>query len=685
MPGPFYFMKRLATFTCLLAILVTAGALRWTGLDWDDYHHYHPDERYISWVATTVEWPAAWSGALRPYSSTFNPFYWPAEKLTEGIQVPQDEPRDFAYGHLPLYLGVAATRLAERVAPWAIDQLPANWLLTRDIFNAAEQNEYRHLTAVARALTGLFDIGTVLLVFLLGRRLFETAVGLIAAAFLALNVMHIQLSHFFISDPYQSFFVVATITCLIMAVGPDKERAPRAGGWLWLAAVMTGLAVGSKFSAIYLLLPLALTVWAVWPQRWSTGLAGLIITAVLTFFLTNPFAILDQSCEVLTTEVQIGPLTVPPFDLNSCYLDNISTQSSMVRGDADIPFTRQYRDTLPYLYHIEMQLKWGMGPLLGVVAFAGLLWSVVWLAGPLLRWSRRLWTSTMDQLAERSAELQRLILRYPLLIVLAWCVPFWLTTGAFTVKFMRYLLPLTPFLMVLAAAWLWRWPRPFWRALAIGVVLGGTAVYALAFVNLYRQPHPWIVASGWIYTNVPEDSLILSEQWDDTLPTSLTVNGCYRRRAEFNNAELTWLTRADNRDDLAKLEQNLAELARADYLVLTSNRVYGVVPAQPDRFPISSQYYPLLFSGALGFEPVFVYERTPQLFGLDVRSETFAAGGLTPPPLVAEYINRPGAISLGRADESFTVYDHPLTIIFQKKRVLSAAEMRDLFELPVEE
>jgi hypothetical protein len=43
--------------------------------------------------------------------------------------------------------------------------------------------------------------------------------------------------------------------------------------------------------------------------------------------------------------------------------------------------------------------------------------------------------------------------------------------------------------------------------------------------------------------------------------------------------------------------------------------------------------------------------------------------------------NLPG-VNWGRADESFTVYDQPLTIIFQNRGRLSAEEMQAFFTLP---
>lgn len=223
-------MKRWLTAVLLMLILSAALGLRWTGLNWDDYQHHHPDERYISWVATTIERPSDWRTALIPDQSPFNPYYWPPDAFSKGIVVAQDKPRKFAYGHLPLYLGVAAARGAEWVGARIDPAVLTDWPLVRDVLIGRDLIEYRRLTAVARALTGLVDMGTVLLLFLLGQRLAGTAVGLLAAAFLSLNVMHIQLAHFFTVDPYLTFFVVAAIYLMVVSLG-DGEKEERGRRW----------------------------------------------------------------------------------------------------------------------------------------------------------------------------------------------------------------------------------------------------------------------------------------------------------------------------------------------------------------------------------------------------------------------------------------------------------------------
>lgn len=658
----------------LVVILLSAVTLRLTGLDWDGFQHHHPDERYITWVATTIEFPSIGqiTGAAqwRPETSTFNPFHWPPGASSEGIIVLQGEPRDFAYGHVPLYLGVAATRLVEWMAPPLLRVLPAGWSLTADVLNGAGRIEFHHLAAVGRFLTALFDAGTVLFIFLLGRRLYGVAVGLLAAALLSVTVLHIQLAHFFTSDPYLTFFVVAAIHFMVAAHGNWSAGSAheRRGKWYFiLAAIMVGLAIGSKFTAVLLSLPLLWTAAAIGPssRRRYWALLGIVVAA-LAFALTNPFAVLDWTC--IPSGTGGGESGLSATLSRSCYIQNILTQNAMVSGRADLGFTRQYAGTIPYVYFGEMLVRWGLGPLLGLVALAGLAMSI-WDVARSLRGAPGI-----------NEALQRL-LRQPVVVVLLWVLPYLLLTGGFYVKFLRYMQPIAPFLILFGAALLWRVRRPSARYALAGMVLIGTTLYAVAFVNLYRAEHPWNAASRWIYENVPPGTMILSEQWDDFLPVNLVVDGEQRSRKEYPNAELTWLTFPDATDNEEHLLANLELLADSEYLTVLSNRVYGVVPRLPERYPLSGQYHQLLFDGTLGYELVWVGSRSPRLWNVELQADTFSWPGLRPPMAASEYLSRSRCIFPGRADESFIVYDQPLTMIFRNTGRLSAEDMMAAFNL----
>ena len=656
----------------LTLVMIFAAALRWTGLDWDDYQHFHPDERYIAWVATTIEWPSDLRSALNPTQSSFNPFYWSPDAVSRGIQVEQDRPRAFAYGHVPLYLGVVATRFVEKIAPALIPLLPQDWLVTADLLNGRSAIEFRHLTAVARALTGLVDLATIFVLFLLGKKLFSPAVGLLAAVLLAVNVLHIQNSHFFIVDPYLAFFTVTAVYLMVRSAAGRKAVGRKVDRNLLVAAVFVGLAVGAKVSAVMLILPLIVTVGLGGREKWVWRLGTAVLVAALTFILTNPFAVLDFGCEAISPALFLGSITIPALDWKSCYLENIFTQGAMVNGGADLGFTRQYANTWPYFYFIEMQLRWGMGWLLGLAAVAGFVWVCVQVA-------RYFWALPFVEAEQGMSTAPN-----ALLILLAWTIPFFLVTGVLYVKFMRYLLPLTPFLMLYAAAMLWSLRERVGRGVmgvVIVVVVVATAVYAMAFVNLYSTEHPWMAASKWVYANIPAGTLILSEQWDDYLPATMMVDGELRERAEYPNQELTWLTGADEFDDVEKLTANLQLLAEAEYLTVMSNRVYGVVPRLSERYPLSSQYHQLLFDGKLGYEPVFVNTRMPNILGFNFYPDSFGWPRLRPSSLVADYLTTFRGINGGRFDESFTVYDQPLVIIYKNSEKLTAAEMELLFDL----
>ena len=94
------------------------------------------------------------------------------------------------------------------------------------------------------------------------------------------------------------------------------------------------------------------------------GIPLALLAALVAFAITSPYAILDAKSFLQATLIE---------------------QGRMVRGLADMPFTRQYRNTTPYLYFLQQQLEWGMGYPLGIVAGLGRALCV--LPGDLGEWS----------------------------------------------------------------------------------------------------------------------------------------------------------------------------------------------------------------------------------------------------------------------------------------------------------
>ena len=111
-------------------------------------------------------------------------------------------------------------------------------------------------TLLARLTAALLGAGTVGLLYVVGRRAFGPGTGLLAGALLAVNFLHVHLSHYGLNDALAAFFLVAA---LIPSAG--LLRRPGRGGFL-LAGVLGGLATAAKYNyAIVLVVPLV--AWAV--------------------------------------------------------------------------------------------------------------------------------------------------------------------------------------------------------------------------------------------------------------------------------------------------------------------------------------------------------------------------------------------------------------------------------------
>ena len=269
--------------------------------------------------------------------------------------------------------------------------------------------------------------------------------------------------------------------------------------------------------------------------------------------------------------------------------------------------------------------------------------------------------------------------------MLGWCLPYFVSTGRFHVKFMRYMLPLTPFLMLFAAWLLWQIRWDWVRRGAISLVFVFTLGYAAAFSSIYSHTHPWQAASLWMVEHVPGGSVVASEAWDEQLPSSVVVDGETISRHRVDLTAVNWLSRSGSKDTPEKLEDNLTVLAEADFLIIPSNRSYGVVPRLPDRYPVSGQFHQLLFDGELGYEVVFVQDRPPHLGQFYFVPNLFNWPRLRAPEAVDSYFADRRQISWVRADESFTVYDQPTVMIFRNTGRLSAEELLDKFDVPQNE
>ncbi|MDO8671733.1 MAG: glycosyltransferase family 39 protein, partial [Dehalococcoidia bacterium] len=476
-----------------MAILVGL-ALRLHGLNWDQGFMFHPDERAILMKVEgglSLPMPINFGQLLDPKTSPLNPHWFP-------------------YGTLPLYI----LKLAGHVLSFIKESYASH-----------------DLRLVGRAISAVFDVGTIFLVYVIGRRIYDRRVGVLGAIFVSLSVIDIQLSHFYAVDVMLAFLITLTIYFCVNLAERRRDRD----------VVMVGLCLGLSFAVKVSTAPILVPVLAalVLSRRGQVlgRLLAILVVAAVAFFLAAPFSILDHDA----------------------FLASVTEQSGMVRRILDYPYTRQYIDTPAYLYHIVQLGRWGLGPALGIVAWSGLAFA------------------TLLALVRR---------RRGDILLLSWVLPYFAITGAFEVKFLRYLLPIVPILCLMGARLLFSL-RDFSPHLgskartianvAIGIVVAATAFYALAYMNVYSLPHPAVRMAEWINANVPKGTMILKEHWEEGIPNL----GAYRG-GDLNLYE---------NDDANKLNHSVTQVRSGDYVVFFSNRLYGTIPRLPERYPLTSRYY----------------------------------------------------------------------------------------------
>ncbi|HEY3119781.1 MAG TPA: glycosyltransferase family 39 protein, partial [Vicinamibacteria bacterium] len=212
----------------LLAVIVLAAGLRFTGLSWGLRHRPHWDERV---------------------------FVENAARMAEKREL------DHRFYEYPgLFFDVLAPVLA---------------------FAGAGQPDARAYL-VARGMVAFFGTASVLIVFLLGRRLLDERAGLAAALLLAVSPIDVWTAHMVRPDvPLQTLVLLALLA--FGAIGP------RLRGDL-LSGLAIGAATAVKFTGL-LLVPsyLAARALAPGPRLRRTLVAGMI--GVVVLLLATPYAL----------------------------------------------------------------------------------------------------------------------------------------------------------------------------------------------------------------------------------------------------------------------------------------------------------------------------------------------------------------------------------------------------------
>jgi len=380
--------------TLLLALLLRGWALGWGLPHAGRFYPYHPDELVLLHAACQVN----------PLWGDFTPSF-------------------YNYGSLYILLSRLAYDLTAPLQGWGT--------VPRDPPFSAWVGDFAHLLLTGRWVAVSLGVATVALVFVLGRRLFGTRAGLLAAAFLAAAPMAVVLGHYMAVDVPSACWTTLAL-CLAAGALPEGP-ARRRVGLVVAAGAAAGLAAGTKYNAGVVLLCTGAPLWFLWREGKRRaallGAAGAAGAAAAAFVASTPGVVLQPRL----------------------FREHLAYELARTAEGQDIVFA----GTPPAaLYHLGVSLPVGLEWPLFLLALVGV--------GVSLR--RR---TPGDAL------------------LWLFVVPYFLLLAGAERKFLRYVVPLLPVLVLLAARALdegLRGPRP--RLWAAGGVLAGAAALASSIAHL---------------------------------------------------------------------------------------------------------------------------------------------------------------------------------------------------------
>ena len=549
----------LLRYFLILFILFLGVYLRTINPNWDQEHHLHPDERFLTMVGNKINWPKNLKEYFNTDTSPLNPY-------NQGYGF-------FVYGTFPLFL---VKKLA--------------LILGKD--------NYQQFNILGRTTSAIFDLGTLVLIGFIAKRIIKKH-WLWAFFIYAISVLPIQLSHFFMVDTFLNFFLVATFLFLILFYQKSNKI------FLILAGMLLGMALACKITAA-LFIPIAI-LFAIISSLKKKGWLFLLINGIvfslclfISFHIFQPYAFTDI------------------FHINPQFVANLKELRSHSHNPQSFyPPAIQWIKTKPLLFPGKNIILWGLGAPIGISALISLLFFPIYF----FRKEKK-----------------------PIVLGLSW---FWITflflyQGMQFSKTMRYFLPLYPSLAIITGNFIGQYlgkiPNQNYRLLLKICLITIFLIWPLSFIRIYLQPHSRVIGSKWIYDNIPQKTTLSCEHWDDCLPLSIEAKN---PTSYHYKTEMLPLYDADTNEKWQKINQQLKKI---DYLILSSNRLWGSIPKVPEIYPQTTKFYNDLLASRLGFQVIAEITSYPCF-----------------PPKGKPFFCIPDQSS----EEAFTVYDHPKIIIFK--------------------
>jgi hypothetical protein len=556
----------------LLSILLLGFFFRFNNLNWDENFHLHPDERFLTMVGNAMTLPKDIGEYFDSSISKLNP-------TNIGYKF-------FVYGDFPL-------------------------ILNKYLAFFLKKDNYNDFTILGRQLSAFFDFLIIVLVFKsaqillkilkLSKKSFDY-LPIFATFFYAISVYPIQSSHFFTTDTFLNFFMFLSFYLTLRWIQEEQRLI-----FIFLSAIVFGMALACKISAIYIL-----------PLIFALIAAEVILSKKKVFrliFLFLFFLLFSYLSLRLFNPYYFVSGNIFDIRLNPDFLSSIGQLKDLSRQDIWYPPGVQWINK-PWWGLLSTTFFAGLGPVNFIVMLTGIGYLIFMLKKGLLK--------------------RQLLL----LTIIFWTVGYFIYQSAQTIASIRYTIYLYPFYAIFAGMGILvilNWLKKYSFRLLLFFLL---IIWPVLFSAIYFHKNTRVLASEWIYQNLPNNAIILGEHWDDPLPLPVL-----NPNMKTFSVELLPIFDPDTKEKWGIMRQLLQ---KGDYYVLSSNRGWGSIPTVPERYPIMSQFYQALLTNDC--------QQQNKLVGVCYQKiKTFE-------PYYYRYIRYPDSW----IEETFTVYDHQTVMIYKK-------------------
>lgn len=488
--------------------------------------------------------------------------------------------------------------------------------LTKILAVLLNLDSYNQIVLLGRFLSAFSDSLIIIFLYLISKDFFKSkSKHVYIASFLyATTVLPIQLSHFFAVDTFLNLFLVISFYFSILYF--QKKHIKHS----LFSALFFGLALSSKISALYFApLFVALHLFSI-PKINLNNLTKLI-----------PLAIVYALISFLSFRVFQPYAFVSFLKPNPKFLENLKTLQSFSEPNGLFPPSVQWLSITPYLFPLKNIFFWGLGI---PISLAFIFYLISFLRS------------------------KKYLQNLPQIIILIFILSYIFYQASIFTPALRYFLPIYPLIILLSSYYLSKFKKTF----IIKSVIIYQILFAFCFISIYSRPHSRVQASQWIYQNISPGSVITNEYWDDPLPL-------YLPGRDPNTYQGIMLPLYDG-DSQQKWSVLRPQIDSANYLIMSSNRLWGSIPKVPHLYPQTSQFYRDIFNQQTNFKLATKFVSYPGI-SLSFLNKCYYFGPTNYPSVYNNWFevdsncNYPGIyLRDDTADESFTVYDHPQVLIF---------------------